>query len=287
MDPRRMCPHCRAFITDRDKICPYCNEAVGPRYAERARTADIIGGFIPHARFNTMLILLINAGLYVATALLSIKAGAGGGFGDIDQGVSLAFGCKVPLPYLQMLGSPYYGQWWRLVTAGFLHGGIFHILMNSWVLFDLGAQVEAIYGAARMWVIYFLSSVAGFYASTVFSNATSLGASAGVCGLLGAMIALGVRHRNPMGDAIRGMYIRWAVYILLFGLLPFFRVDNYAHIGGMAAGFVIAYMAETPRAGGPTETMWQAASWFCVILTIVSFLKWWLWFSHLPNIMSS
>ncbi len=280
-----MCPHCRAFITDKDKICPYCNEKVGPRYVERARAADIIGGFIPQARFNTILILLINAGFFVATALFSIKVGAGGGFGDIDQHVLAAFGAKVPLPYLQELGSPFYGQWWRLITAGFLHGGLLHILMNSWVLFDLGAQVEAIYGAARMWVIYFLATAAGFYASAVFSPHISIGASAGLCGMIGAMIALGVRHRNPAGDAIRGMYIRWAVYTLIWGLLvP--AVDNYAHIGGMAAGFVIAYFAETPRATGPTEGMWQAASWCCVIITVVCFLKMWLWFSHLPNIMS-
>jgi rhomboid protease GluP len=278
MDPRRMCPHCRAFITDKDKICPYCNEAVGPRYAERANVGAVIGGFIPHARFNTMLILLINAGLFATTALYCIKVGASGGFGDIDGRVLYAFGAKIGLRDLD-------GQWWRLVTAGFLHGGLLHILMNSWVLFDLGAQVEAIYGASRMWVIYFVATVAGFYASAVFNPGISIGASAGLCGLIGAMIALGVRHRNPAGKAIRGMYIRWAVYTLIWGLL-FPAVDNYAHIGGMVAGFVVAYFAETPRAAGGTEGLWQAASWFCVILTVVSFLKMWLWFSHLPNIMS-
>jgi membrane associated rhomboid family serine protease len=99
------------------------------------------------------------------------------------------------------------------------------------------------------------------------------------------MIALGVRHRNPMGNAIRGMYIRWAVYTLIWGILmP--AVDNYAHIGGMAAGFVIAYVAETPRAAGPTEKLWQIASWSCVIITVVCFLKMWLWFSQQPNIMN-
>jgi rhomboid protease GluP len=278
MDPRRMCPHCRAFITDKDKICPYCNEAVGPRYAERANVGAVIGGFIPHARFNTMLILLINAGLFVATELFCVKLGVGGGWGDIDGRVLYAFGAKIGLHDID-------GQWWRLVTAGFLHGGLLHILMNSWVLFDLGAQVEAIYGASRMWVIYFVGTVAGFYASAVFNPGISIGASAGLCGLIGAMIALGVRHRNPAGNAIRGMYVRWAVYTLIWGLLmP--AVDNYAHIGGMAAGFVVAYFAETPRAAGPTEGLWQAASWCCVILTVVSFLKMWLWFSHLPNIMS-
>jgi len=278
MDPRRMCPHCRAFITDKDKICPYCNEAVGPRYAERANAAAVIGGFIPQARFNTMLILLINAGLFAATALFCIKLGLGSGFGGIDGRVLYAFGAKVGLQYMD-------GQWWRLVTAGFLHGDGLHILMNSWVLFDLGAQVEAVYGASRMWVIYFVSSVAGFYASAWWNPGISIGASAGLCGLIGAMIALGVRHKNPAGQAIRGMYVRWAVYTLILGLL-IQRIDNAAHMGGLAAGFAVAYLAETPRAAGGTEGLWQAASWFCVILTVVSFLKMWLWFSHLPNIMS-
>ena len=273
-----MCPHCRAFITDKDKICPYCNESVGPRYAERVKAAAVIGGFIPHARFNTMLILLINAGLFVATALMCVKIGLGNGFGGIDGRVLYTFGAKIGLRDLD-------GEWWRLVTAGFLHGNMLHILMNSWVLFDLGGQVEEIYGASRMWVIYFVGSVAGFYASAVFNAGISVGASAGVCGLLGAMIALGVRHRNPMGDAIRGMYVRWAVYMLIFGLLvP--GIDNYAHVGGLAAGFALAYFAETPRAAGGVEGLWRAASWFCIILTVVSFLKMWLWFSSHPDIMS-
>ena len=80
------------------------------------------------------------------------------------------------------------GEWWRLLTAGFLHGGLFHILMNSWVLFDLGAQVEEIYGTSRYLVFYFIATVTGFLASAVFSGALSIGASAGIFGLIGAMI---------------------------------------------------------------------------------------------------
>ena len=82
------------------------------------------------------------------------------------------------------------------------------------------------------------------------------------------------------------MYLRWAAYILIFGLIPGFRVDNWAHIGGMITGFLVAYVAETPRATGPTEKLWQVASWSCVIITVVCFLKMWLWFSQLPNIMT-
>jgi rhomboid protease GluP len=172
------------------------------------------------------------------------------------------------------------GQWWRLVTAGFLHGGLLHILMNCWVLFDLGAQVEDIYGASRMWVIYLVSSVFGFYVSMVWNPAApSVGASAALFGLIGAMIALGVRHRNPMGAAIRGMYIRWAVYGLIFSLIP--GIDMAAHIGGIVAGFGVGYLAGAP---GPedaaSEPIWRVAAWLCILVTVVSFVKMVLAFSR-------
>ena len=268
-----MCPHCRAFITDKDRTCPYCNEAVGPRYAERMG-ASVIGGFIPHARFNTILILVINLGLFLATLALGIKAGSNNPMG-VDPRVLYELGAKVGLLYL-------HGEWWRLVTAGFLHGGVFHILMNSWVLFDLGAQVEEIYGGNRMWVIYFCANFTGFLLSAWWNPTISIGASAGLCGLIGAMIALGVRHRSPMGDAIKGMYIRWAVYILLMGMLPFFNIDNAAHVGGLVGGFGLGYIAGQPGRHASTETMWKVACWLCILLTAVSFLKMWLSFSSSP-----
>jgi rhomboid protease GluP len=271
MDSRRMCPNCRAFITSKDKICPYCNERVGPRAVDRRNPADILGGFIPHAHFTTLMILVINLGMYLATSLYSLNAGRGGPMG-IDTITLIDFGAKFD-PYLAA------GQWWRLVTAGFLHGGLFHIFMNSWVLFDLGAQVEEVYGTNRMLVIYFLANAFGFYVSAVFSSAPSVGASAALFGLIGAMIAVGVRHRSALGAAVRGMYTRWAIYGLLFSFLP--GIDIYAHIGGLVAGFGAAYLAGQPRwEGSGIEKIWRGASWFCILLTLFSFLKMYMWFSH-------
>jgi rhomboid protease GluP len=268
-----MCPHCRAFITVKDKVCPYCNERVGPRAIDRRGPADFLGGLIPHARFNTIVILLANFGLYLASTLYSMRAETGGGFSGIDVNTLLAFGAKFGPAIAD-------GQWWRLVTAGWLHGGMLHILMNCWVLFDLAPQVEEIYGGSRMWVIYFLSSVGGFYLSNLWSPmAPSVGASAALCGLIGAMIALGVTHRNPLGDAIRSTYVRWAIYILVFSLIP--GIDMAAHIGGGLAGFGVGYVAGTPRhEGSAVERLWQAAAWICLGLTGLSFARWYLWFSH-------
>jgi rhomboid protease GluP len=277
MDQRRMCPHCRAFITTRDKVCPYCNERVGPRATELRDAGAILGGFIPHARFVTMIILLINIGLYLGTAIFSQGVGDGGGFMSIDQRTLYAFGAKFrPAIFGQ-------GEWWRLVTAGFLHGGLLHIGMNSWVLFDLGAQVESVYGASRLIVVYFMATVFGFLLSTVWAPLSlSVGASAGIMGLIGAMIALGMRERSsPAAAANRGMYIRWVVYMLILGLLPGLHIDNAAHIGGLAAGFGVAYLAGTPRISrAPSERLWLAAAAFCVVITAACFLKMYLWFAH-------
>lgn len=266
-----MCPHCRAFITTSDRVCPYCHEPVAPRRVEHA-SGPILGGLIPHAGYLTILILMINSGLYLGTALYSANTGHGN-FINIDGRTLLEFGGKFG-PLLAM------GQWWRLVTAGFLHGGILHILMNMWVLFDLGAQVEELYGGARMLVIYFVANVLGFYVSAVWRPETvSVGASAALFGLVGAMLALGFRYRNsPAGDMIRSVYMRYLVYLLLFSLLP--QVDMAAHVGGLVGGFGIAYVAGRPQhPGSPIERLWQVAAAFSVVATLGSFLLWYLWFT--------
>ena len=268
-----MCPHCRAFITSKDHVCPYCGEKVGARAIDRRSPVDALGGLIPHARFATTMILLINVGLYLAMVVHSMGLGNSGAFMDLDLQTLYQFGGKFRR---NILG----GEWWRLVTAGFLHGGLLHIGMNCYVLFDLGAQVDEIYGTSRFVTFYILSTIGGFAASTYWSAAPSVGASAGLFGLIGVMIALGVNSQTSVGAAIRGMYIRWAIYGLLFGLLPYFRVDNAAHIGGLVTGFVTAYFAGTPRiTTSLPEQGWRLAAWGCALLTAYCFVRMYLSFS--------
>lgn len=269
METRRMCPHCRAFITTSDRVCPYCHEPVAARHVERP-AGPILGGLIPHAGYLTILILLINSGLYLATSLFSSSSGQGN-FVNLDSQTLLIFGAKYG-PLLHM------GQWWRLVTAGFLHGGILHILMNMWVLFDLGAQVEELYGGARMLVIYFVGTVFGFYLSALWRpGVVSVGASAALFGLVGAMVAIGMRYRSAAGDMIRSVYMRYLVYLLLFSLLP--GVDMAAHIGGLIGGFAVAYVSGRPgHPGSPVERLWQVGAGLSVLITLASFALWYLWF---------
>jgi rhomboid protease GluP len=274
METRRMCPHCRAFITTSDRVCPYCNEKVGPPAVAIRNPAPILGGLISHARFTTVIILLINFGFYIATVMASMRLGNNDAIWGIDLDTLIGFGAKLRAYIVA-------GQQWRLVTAGFLHGGLLHIGMNSWVLFDVGPQVEEIYGTSRMLVIYLVGSILGFVFSTLWSSSLSVGASAGIMGLIGAMIAVGVHHRSALGAAIRSQYIRWTIYMLIIGILPGLHVDNAAHVGGLAGGFGVAYTAGLPRrAGSWVERFWQVAALACIAVTAFSFYRMFEWLTR-------
>jgi rhomboid protease GluP len=269
VEKRRMCPHCRAFITTDDRICPYCENVVGPKPIDRRAPAPIFGGLIPHARFITVMILLINFALYIAMTLRSMQAGNHEALSSLDIRTLFEFGAK-------STRAIFAGQWWRLVTAGFLHGGIIHILMNSWVLFDVGAAAEEMYGTSRLIVIYFVSTITGFLVSAYWSPAISVGSSAPIMGLIGAMIALGMRSTTPIGSAIRGFYIRWAIFGLVLGLMP--GVDNAAHLGGIAGGFLVGYIAGVPKlVNNFVEKFWRAACGVSLALTGYCFLQMFLW----------
>jgi rhomboid protease GluP len=227
-----MCPNCRAFVTTNDKVCPYCDAQMGARAIEQRSAGEVLGGLIPSVRFITVMILLINTALFLADTL-NPQAG-------ITQ-----MGASIPWPLIAMQG-----QWWRLITAGFLHGGVLHILMNSWVLFDLGAEVEQIYGASRLIVFYFVSTITGFMTSSYFGH-FSVGSSAGIFGLIGAMLAFGVMDKSALGAQVKALYGRWVIYGLVMSFIP--GVDFWAHIGGLAGGFAAGWLASTPRA----RLMWK------------------------------
>jgi rhomboid protease GluP len=224
---------------------------MGARAVDRRNPGEILGGLIPQARFTTVMILLINTALYLAQTFA-------------PQSGIMQWGQSLPASYMD-------GQWWRLVTAGFLHAGIFHILMNSWVLFDLGAEVELLYGTSRLIVFYFVSTVTGFSASShIGGGHVSVGSSAGIFGLIGAMLAFGFTDRSSLGMQVKSLYMRWVIYGLVLSFLP--GVDFWAHVGGFAGGFVAGWLASTPRA----RMMWKepllrALAGICIALTVVAF----------------
>lgn len=263
-----MCPHCRAFITTNDRVCPYCGNQVGARAVDRRNPAGALGGLIPATHFTTVLILLINLGLFGASCWLS------GSVSDMNGRALWVLGAK--------LGQSIWidHEYWRLITAGFLHGGLMHILFNSYALFVIGAQVEELFGTPRFLAIYLASTVGGFFLSARMNPGLSIGASAGIMGLIGAIVAFGHVSNSPIGRQIRNQYLGLLVINLVLGYLSS-GIDNYAHVGGFIAGFAIAWVAGTPiRSSAPREAMWRAIAAICVLLTVYSF---WLMYSHFPS----
>lgn len=162
-----MCPNCRAFLEPNSSTCPYCDVKLGERIVDVRSPSDILGGLIPHARFTTMMILLVNSAMFVATVLYEMNSMRDSSVLGLNGRTLFLFGAKWGPAIAE-------GQWWRLVTAGFLHGGLLHILMNSWALMDLGAQVEEIYGSSKLLVFYFLATIGGFLASMFWNPGVSV-----------------------------------------------------------------------------------------------------------------
>lgn len=259
-----MCPNCRAFITTKDKICPYCDTPVGPRAVDVRDPGALLGGLIPAGQFVTVTILTACVGMYLVTMLASAKVG--------EVNALIRYGAALP-------EGVFGGQWWRLITAGFLHGNLMHIGFNMWALMDVGRHAEEVYGSKRMVVIYIASTVGGFLLSMLRGTMLTVGASAGLFGLIGAMIALGLRHKwSAEASAIKAFYLRWAIYGLLWGLLPFFRVDNAAHIGGLLTGLAVGYVAGTPREfDAAREKVWTVLAAGSVAVTGYAFVRLVLW----------
>jgi len=262
----RMCPHCRALIERGASVCPLCG---GRLRGARARTSndgpERVLGVIPIPSTATSVIIGANVLFYVLAWYLTAQSGASSGMGGISGEVLYRLGAKSGLAI--RLGH----QWWRLVTAIFLHAGLLHIGMNLWCLMDLGPEVESLFTTPKFVVLYLVTGVFGFVLSTWWSLGVSVGASGSIMGLIGILIGASFHH-GSLGKHYRGMLWRWVIYILAFGLLPFFAVDNAAHIGGLVSGLVLGYFVpqgeEETRVG---ENLWTALAVLAVIIMAGSF----------------
>ncbi|NJM07021.1 rhomboid family intramembrane serine protease [Candidatus Gracilibacteria bacterium] len=181
---------------------------------------------IPRAEVRaTWILLWANVGIYVLTCLLS---------GNLFQPASsvLALGWKQN----DLIAS---GEYWRLLTAMFLHGNLVHIFFNSYALFALGPECERFYGTFRFTVVYFVAGLAGSVASYLFTAGPSVGASGAVFGLIGALGAFYGLNRKTLGAAgqMALQNIGGVIFInLLIGFAGGGFIDNFAHLGGLICG---------------------------------------------------
>jgi membrane associated rhomboid family serine protease len=144
------------------------------------------------------------------------------------------------------------GEVWRLVTPVFIHLGVIHLAFNTYALFILGPQIEELFGRAKL-VIVFLFAGIGAAAVMNFVGQGGAGASGGLFGLIGALIAYGVRVPTRFGQAVKSQAIQWAVYGVIMSI--FFRASNTAHISGLIAGFVAAYSLGPDEPSGERERL--------------------------------
>jgi rhomboid protease GluP len=138
------------------------------------------------------------------------------------------------------------GQWWRLVSAMFLHGSLIHLAFNGYALYILGPDVERMYGTARFAAIYFGAGLAGSVASYAFGDiaAPAIGASGAIFGLMGALGAFAFSSREVLGEAAR-RNLRQIVGLAAVNLFIGFSlagIDNYAHLGGLIGGTLLGLL---------------------------------------------
>ena len=134
------------------------------------------------------------------------------------------------------------GEYWRLLTAPWLHGGTEHLVGNGIALYILGMVCEAAFGRAQLVVLYVLSGLAGSLVSMLVSAGPSVGASGAIFGLQGAAIVLLRRERDRLlvrDRRVGFVLLIWAIYTIAGGLTDPF-IDNGAHIGGALGGALIA-----------------------------------------------
>jgi len=135
------------------------------------------------------------------------------------------------------------GQWWRLLTCVFIHGGLLHIAFNMWCLWDLGRLAESIYGHWSFAAVYLITGLAASLASLIWNPVVlSVGASGAIFGIAGALIAsfyLGEFSlpRAAMAGTLRSLAV-FVGYNLFFGAV-IARTDNAAHIGGLLMGLLL------------------------------------------------
>lgn len=131
------------------------------------------------------------------------------------------------------------GEFYRLLTASFLHGNFLHLAFNCYALFVIGSQVESFLGKIKYLLIYLFSAVTASLMSMLFiGNDLSLGASGAIFGLMVALVYFGYHYRVYLGNVMKSQIIPLIVFNLLLGF-TLTGIDNFAHIGGLIGGTLI------------------------------------------------
>jgi rhomboid protease GluP len=213
--------------------------------------------FVDREAFETRLAAAAR-GTPVAWTMLALNvlvfvafAGAGGGVVQANPEMLVRWGSNFG-PFTTD------GQWWRLLSAAFLHGGLVHLFVNMYTLYDFGRMSERIFGPAAFLAVYLLSGLAGSAASVWWNPAVnSVGASGALFGVLGAMLVYMLDKRNGVpASVMRTHAVSLAVFVAygVFNGLARTGIDNAAHLGGLVGGAIAGFALARPLGDAPAPS---------------------------------
>jgi rhomboid protease GluP len=230
-----ICPKCGLLISLSEQTCPYCGlRSPGARWRRLAAFR-----LLDDPALLVRTIVGLNIGFFALALLMELPT-----VGVTANPLTLLSPSDSSLFILGATGTipiDRYQRWWTLLSANYLHGGLLHIFFNLAALRQLSAVVVREYGTRRMFAIYTLSGVAGFGVSYLAGISLTIGASAGVCGLVGAILYYGKSRGGVYGTALYKQVGLWMLIMFAFGfLVP--GINNWGHGGGIAAGALLGYL---------------------------------------------
>jgi rhomboid protease GluP len=194
-------------------------------------------------------------------------------------GLSILWGMGGEATYRLGMSAPYgiyiQHEWYRLITAMFLHGGLIHIGFNMMALMQIGPALEELYGSSRYFFLFIVTGAFGFLVSSFpygpWSPNNSLGASGGLLGLVGAMLAITGKRGGSYMRELRSRLISNVVILFVLGFMGM-GIDNKAHLGGLASGFVLGKIfADRQPMNEREKQIANALGWLAGLVVIASF----------------
>jgi rhomboid protease GluP len=251
-----LCPSCGKIVGVNDEVCLNCGRKRPGMWGltSRIRGLGKDMGFV-------QAVIVGNAFLYLAMLVVDPQhIGMNGllSIGTPSMESLIRFGSAGAIPVFGL------HRWWTLLSAGWLHAGLLHIGFNLYWIRFLAPETAELYGPSRMVIVYSLSSVTGFLFSSLMGSPLTVGASAPILGLLGALVYYGRRTGSSVVGRTAWSY---ALFMIVFGFLMRGRTDNWAHLGGFAGGFLAGVLLD-PRK--PESGNHMVAAVICLALTVAS-----------------
>jgi rhomboid protease GluP len=251
-----MCHACRGLIEATSRTCPLCGLESVPE--PRASASTQAGS----EHFFSRLVMTINIALFVLMVVVDLRNEAASIMTSPSRPVFYDFGGRLVAAIDQ-------GRWWLLVTPNFLHLGVIHLLFNSLALYQIGPQVEEIYGSQKFIFIYVAIGILSNLSSYTF-GINGAGASGAIFGLIGLMAVYGYRMGGAAGRALMRQMLIWAAFgvVVTWGF-----ADQAGHIGGFIAGAAMGFVIAGEHPVTKRDAMlWNVAAILSALVVVISFV---------------